>query len=132
MAVPLLILIILFQIIKHFALISFIKKGRVVAVPLLNLIILFQNMNHSLPEYESFYFDLSIDPLPPAERSDSLYHEEFADELAHIISPPEYDRFCFKIEEDDCCEIDILRRELKNTSFGVLDIFWFIFCVLRV
>ncbi|GJS81908.1 reverse transcriptase domain-containing protein [Tanacetum coccineum] len=38
-------------------------------------------------EYESFYFDLSIDPLPPAERSDS-HHEEFADELAHIISLP--------------------------------------------
>ncbi|GJW20321.1 hypothetical protein Tco_0030943 [Tanacetum coccineum] len=27
-----------------------------------------------------------------------LYHEEFIDELAHIISPPEYDCFCFKIE----------------------------------
>ncbi|GJZ82071.1 hypothetical protein Tco_0647065, partial [Tanacetum coccineum] len=39
----------------------------------------------SLPKYESFHFDLSIDPLPPADRSDS-HHEEFADELAHIIS----------------------------------------------
>ncbi|GKD26437.1 hypothetical protein Tco_1232651 [Tanacetum coccineum] len=27
-----------------------------------------------------------------------FYHEEFTDELAHIISPPEYDCFCFKIE----------------------------------
>ncbi|GJT15871.1 hypothetical protein Tco_0874577 [Tanacetum coccineum] len=35
--------------------------------------------------------------FPPADRSD-LYHEEFAGELAHIISPPEYDHFCFKIE----------------------------------
>ncbi|GKC46481.1 hypothetical protein Tco_1064203, partial [Tanacetum coccineum] len=42
----------------------------------------------SLLEYESFHFDLSIDPLPSADRSD--YHlEEFDDELAHIISPPE-------------------------------------------
>nr|GEZ85087.1 hypothetical protein [Tanacetum cinerariifolium] len=30
-------------------------------------------------------------------RSD-FYHEEFADELAHMISPPEYDCFCFKNE----------------------------------
>ncbi|GKE95996.1 hypothetical protein Tco_1580851, partial [Tanacetum coccineum] len=43
----------------------------------------------SLPEYESFHFDLLIDPLPPDDRSDS-HHEEFADELAHIITSPEY------------------------------------------
>ncbi|GJV89402.1 retrotransposon protein, putative, ty1-copia subclass [Tanacetum coccineum] len=40
----------------------------------------------SLHEYELFHFDLSIDPLPPADRSDS-HLGEFADELAHIISP---------------------------------------------
>ncbi|GKB70215.1 hypothetical protein Tco_0931627 [Tanacetum coccineum] len=34
----------------------------------------------------SFIFDLSINPFPLAGRSD-FYHEEFADELAHIISP---------------------------------------------
>ncbi|GKC40199.1 hypothetical protein Tco_1052583 [Tanacetum coccineum] len=44
-------------------------------------------------------FDLSIDSFPPADRSD-FYHEEFADELAHIISPPEYDCFYFKSEPD--------------------------------
>ncbi|GKB65750.1 hypothetical protein Tco_0927162 [Tanacetum coccineum] len=38
----------------------------------------------SLLEYESFHFDLSIDRLPPADRSDSQ-HEEFADELAYIF-----------------------------------------------
>ncbi|GJW79934.1 hypothetical protein Tco_0143909 [Tanacetum coccineum] len=48
-------------------------------------------------QYDSFIFDLSINPIPPADRSD-FYYEEFADELAHIISPPEYDCFCFKIE----------------------------------
>ncbi|GKB83162.1 reverse transcriptase domain-containing protein [Tanacetum coccineum] len=53
----------------------------------------------SLLEYESFYFDLSIDPFPPADMSDS-HLEEFADELANIISPPEYDRFYFDIEPD--------------------------------
>ncbi|GKB03747.1 hypothetical protein Tco_0831890 [Tanacetum coccineum] len=50
-------------------------------------------------QYDSFIFDLSIDSFPPADRSD-LYHEEFAGELAHIISPPEYDHFCFKIEPE--------------------------------
>ncbi|GJZ43086.1 hypothetical protein Tco_0590341, partial [Tanacetum coccineum] len=51
----------------------------------------------SLPEYDSFIFDLLIDPFPPADRSVS-HHEEFADELTHIISPLEYDRFYFDLE----------------------------------
>ncbi|GJX90818.1 hypothetical protein Tco_0344144 [Tanacetum coccineum] len=50
-------------------------------------------------QYDSFIFDLSINPFPPADRSD-FYHEEFAGELAHIISPSEYDHFYFKIEPD--------------------------------
>ncbi|GJT51013.1 hypothetical protein Tco_0977170 [Tanacetum coccineum] len=50
-------------------------------------------------QYDSFIFDLSNDQFPPADRSD-FYHEEFADELAQIISQPEYDRFCFKIEPE--------------------------------
>ncbi|GJS41167.1 hypothetical protein Tco_0566210 [Tanacetum coccineum] len=50
-------------------------------------------------QYDSFIFDLSINPFPPADRSD-FYHEEFAGELAHIISPSEYDHFCFKIEPE--------------------------------
>nr|GEZ71209.1 hypothetical protein [Tanacetum cinerariifolium] len=47
--------------------------------------------------YDSFMFDLSINPFHPANRSD-FYHEGFADELAHIISPSKYDCFCFKNE----------------------------------
>ncbi|GKA60561.1 hypothetical protein Tco_0759968 [Tanacetum coccineum] len=39
-------------------------------------------------QYDSFIFDLSINPIPPADRSD-FYHEKFTDELAHIISPSE-------------------------------------------
>nr|GFC93995.1 hypothetical protein [Tanacetum cinerariifolium] len=45
--------------------------------------------------YDSFIFDLSINPFLPTGRSDFC---EFADELAHIISPPKYDCFCFKNE----------------------------------
>ncbi|GKB55531.1 hypothetical protein Tco_0906284 [Tanacetum coccineum] len=53
----------------------------------------------SLPEYDSFIFDLSINPLPLAGRSD-FYHEEFANELDHIISPPEYDYFYFYFDSE--------------------------------
>nr|GEX24455.1 hypothetical protein [Tanacetum cinerariifolium] len=49
----------------------------------------------SLSKYDSFIFDLSINPFPPADRSD---FNEFADELARIISPPEYECFSFKNE----------------------------------
>nr|GEZ31985.1 hypothetical protein [Tanacetum cinerariifolium] len=74
----------------------------------------------SLPEYEAFYddhvkeissgsttthsdsslfdwfiLDLLINPFTPADMSDFY---EFIDELTHIISPPEYDSFCFKIK----------------------------------
>ncbi|GKA53409.1 hypothetical protein Tco_0746724 [Tanacetum coccineum] len=50
-------------------------------------------------QYDSFIFDLSINSFPPADRSD-FYHEEFTGELTHIISPPEYDHFYFKIEPE--------------------------------
>nr|GEX21230.1 reverse transcriptase domain-containing protein [Tanacetum cinerariifolium] len=46
-------------------------------------------------EYDSFIFDLSNDQCPPTDRSD-FTHEEFTDELTHIISPPEYDYFYFR------------------------------------
>nr|GEW92494.1 hypothetical protein [Tanacetum cinerariifolium] len=45
--------------------------------------------------YDSFIFDLSINPFSPADRSDFY---EFTDQLTHIISPPKYDCFYFKIE----------------------------------
>ncbi|GJU18139.1 hypothetical protein Tco_1146105 [Tanacetum coccineum] len=61
------------------------------AIPLLILIFLFLNMIRL-----SLIFRMIV---PPADRSD-FYHEEFADELAHIISPPEYDCFYFKSEPD--------------------------------
>nr|GFB15046.1 hypothetical protein [Tanacetum cinerariifolium] len=47
------------------------------------------------PLYASFIFDLSINPFPPANRS-NFY--EFSDELIPFISPPEYDCFLFKVE----------------------------------
>ncbi|GJS56968.1 hypothetical protein Tco_0651752 [Tanacetum coccineum] len=45
----------------------------------------------SLSKYDSIIFDLSINPCLPADKSD-CYYEEFAGELAHIISLPEEPR----------------------------------------
>nr|GFC76722.1 hypothetical protein [Tanacetum cinerariifolium] len=59
--------------------------------------------HNSLPEFENFYFDLEeISSGSTTTHSDislseydSFIFEEFVDELAHIISPPEYDCFYF-------------------------------------
>nr|GFA25303.1 hypothetical protein [Tanacetum cinerariifolium] len=48
----------------------------------------------SLSEYDLFIFDLTNDQFPPTDRSD-FANGEFVDELAHIISPPEYNCFYF-------------------------------------
>nr|GFD14802.1 hypothetical protein [Tanacetum cinerariifolium] len=64
--------------------------------------------HNSLPEFENFYFDLGeISSGSTTTYSDislseyasfifDLAHEVFVDELAHIISPPEYDCFYFR------------------------------------
>nr|GFA34545.1 hypothetical protein [Tanacetum cinerariifolium] len=49
----------------------------------------------SLSEYDLFIFDLSNDQFPFTDRTD-FTHEEFANKLAHIISPSEYDCFYFR------------------------------------
>nr|GEZ27180.1 hypothetical protein [Tanacetum cinerariifolium] len=69
----------------------------------------------SLSEYDSFTFDLANDQFPPTDRSD-LTHEEFADELAHIISPPEYDCFYFWNLPDQGELISILNSEIRENS----------------
>ncbi|GJT80548.1 hypothetical protein Tco_1054890 [Tanacetum coccineum] len=71
--------------------------------------------------YNSFIFDLSNDQFPPADRSD-LYHEEFADELAHIMSLPNLECFKFKIEPDpgDLASIDPgIRKNVSTTNVNV-------------
>ncbi|GKA82887.1 hypothetical protein Tco_0789635 [Tanacetum coccineum] len=66
---------------------TLIWKRIVVAVPLLVLIILFRIMKPSM----MIILKRLVVAVPLLE---------FADELAHIISPPEYDHFCFKIEPE--------------------------------
>ncbi|GJX13553.1 hypothetical protein Tco_0205311 [Tanacetum coccineum] len=71
--------------------------------------------------YDSFIFDLLNDQFPPADRSD-LYHEEFADELTHIMSLPNLECFKFKIEPDpgDLTSIDPgIRKNVSTTNVNV-------------
>ncbi|GJY70834.1 hypothetical protein Tco_0474537 [Tanacetum coccineum] len=75
----------------------------------------------SLPEYDLFIFDLSFDPFPPADRSVS-HHEEFADELAHVISSPEYDRFYFDLEIIPGDFTRVLEENIFNLSTNGLTI----------
>nr|GEW49412.1 hypothetical protein [Tanacetum cinerariifolium] len=64
------------------------------------------------PLYESFIFDLSINPFPPADRSDFY---KFTDELIHFISPPEYDCFLFKIKPNSG---DFTKDVVKDISLN--------------
>nr|GEX51084.1 hypothetical protein [Tanacetum cinerariifolium] len=76
----------------------------------------------SLSENDLFIFDPSNDQFPPTDRSD-FTHEEFADELAHIISPPEYDCFYFRNLPDPGEYIPILdsgiRENLSTTRVNL-------------
>nr|GEU80277.1 hypothetical protein [Tanacetum cinerariifolium] len=73
--------------------------------------------------YDSFIFDLSINLFPPVDRSDFY---EFSDELAYIISLPEYDCFSFKNEPNsgdftmDVVEDTFPTRELRVHVHNVL------------
>nr|GEX82688.1 hypothetical protein [Tanacetum cinerariifolium] len=67
----------------------------------------------SLSEFDSFVFDPSNDQFPPTDRSD-LTHKEFADKLAHIISPLEYDCFYFWNVPDPGELMSILNSEIRE------------------
>nr|GEX94450.1 hypothetical protein [Tanacetum cinerariifolium] len=74
------------------------------------------NFDISLSEYDSFVFDPLNDQFPTTDRSD-LTHEEFANELTHIISPPEYDCFYFRDLPDPGELMSILNSRIrKNLS----------------
>nr|GFA15813.1 hypothetical protein [Tanacetum cinerariifolium] len=94
----------------------------------------------SLPDYEAFYFDddhiKEISSGSTTTHSDislseydsfifDLTHEEFVDELAHIISPPEYDHFYFKDLPDQGELMSVLNfgiRENLSTTLMNLQI----------
>nr|GEV71721.1 hypothetical protein [Tanacetum cinerariifolium] len=62
------------------------------------------------PPYASFMFDLSINPFPPTDRSDSY---EFTDEPISFIFAPEYDCFHFTVEPNSK---DFTKDMVKNIS----------------
>nr|GFD09199.1 hypothetical protein [Tanacetum cinerariifolium] len=72
----------------------------------------------SPPDFElvsSEVIEIVILEFPPTDMSD-LTHEEFADELAHIISPPEYDGFYFRDLPDPGELMFILNSEICENS----------------
>nr|GFB23783.1 hypothetical protein [Tanacetum cinerariifolium] len=88
--------------------------------PQLQLRIHGSTTTHSYSKYDSFIFDLANDQFPPTDRSDLTY-EEFVDELAHIISPTEYDCFYFRNFPDPGELMSILnsgiRENLSSTTW---------------
>nr|GFB73905.1 hypothetical protein [Tanacetum cinerariifolium] len=66
-----------------------------------------------LSEYDSFIFDLLNDQFPPTNRSD-FTHKEFSDELAHIMSLPEYDCFYYRNLPDPGELISILNSGIHE------------------
>ncbi|GKD45876.1 hypothetical protein Tco_1270521, partial [Tanacetum coccineum] len=72
-------------------------------------------------QYDSFIFDISNDQFSPTDRSD-FNHEEFADELAHIMSLPNLECFKFKIEPDlgELTSIDLgIRKDVSTSNVNV-------------
>nr|GEW37390.1 hypothetical protein [Tanacetum cinerariifolium] len=63
--------------------------------------------------YASFIFDLSINPFPPADRSDFY---EFTDELIPFISAPEYDCFLFKVEPNSRDFTKVVMEDISPTK----------------
>nr|GEZ32403.1 hypothetical protein [Tanacetum cinerariifolium] len=83
----------------------------------------------SLLDYEAFYFDndhvKEISSGSPTTQSDislseydsfifDLTHEEFVDELTHIISPPEYDCFYFRNLPDSGELMSVLNSRIRE------------------
>nr|GEZ62864.1 hypothetical protein [Tanacetum cinerariifolium] len=88
--------------------------------------------HNSLPEFENFYFDLGeISSGSTTTHSDislseydsfifDLTHEEFVDELAHIISLPKYDRFYFEDLPDPGELMSVLNSGIRKNLSATL------------
>nr|GEZ58839.1 hypothetical protein [Tanacetum cinerariifolium] len=82
---------------------------------------------NSLPEFETFCFDVEeISSVSTTTHSDISLPEydvfcddhEFVDELAHIISPPKYDCFCFKDLPDPGELMSMLNSGIRENLFS--------------
>nr|GEZ77247.1 hypothetical protein [Tanacetum cinerariifolium] len=88
--------------------------------------------HNSLLEFENFYFDLGeISSGSTTTHSDislseydsfifDFANEEFVDELAHIISPPEYDCFYFRDLPDQGELMSVLNSGIRENLFITL------------
>nr|GFB16593.1 hypothetical protein [Tanacetum cinerariifolium] len=91
----------------------------------------------SLPDYEAFYFDddhiKEISSGSTTTHSDislseydsfifDFTHEEFVDELAHIISPPEYDCFYFRNLPDPGELMSVLNSEIRENLLSTTSV----------
>nr|GFB45468.1 hypothetical protein [Tanacetum cinerariifolium] len=86
--------------------------------------------HNSLPKFENYYFDLGeISSGSTTTHSDislseydsfifDLIHEEFFDELAHIISPPKYDCFYFRDLPDQGELMSVLNSGIRENLFA--------------
>nr|GEZ33438.1 hypothetical protein [Tanacetum cinerariifolium] len=84
----------------------------------------------SIPDYEAFSFDddhiKEISSGSTTTHSDislseydSFIFEEFIDELAHIISPPEYDCFYFRDLPDQGELMSVLNSEIRENLLSI-------------
>nr|GEU44706.1 hypothetical protein [Tanacetum cinerariifolium] len=90
--------------------------------------------HNSLLEFENFYFDLGeISSGSTTTHSDislseydsfifDLTHEEFVDELAHIISLPEYKRFYFKDLPDPGKLMSVLNSKIRENLLSTTSV----------
>nr|GFD44692.1 hypothetical protein [Tanacetum cinerariifolium] len=84
--------------------------------------------HNSFPEFENFYFYLEeISSGSTTTHSDislseyeSFIFEEFVDELAHIISPPEYDCFYFRDFPDQGELMSVLNFGIRENLSATL------------
>ncbi|GJS94038.1 hypothetical protein Tco_0801006 [Tanacetum coccineum] len=78
-------------------------------------------------QYDSFIFDLSINPFPPADRSD-FYHEEFAGELLdrQVTHMLQQDSTCLGISTYEEYELNkIMTRDLEEPWLDNGDHKWY-------
>nr|GEX48447.1 hypothetical protein [Tanacetum cinerariifolium] len=75
------------------------------------------NVNFLIAKIEALRDNLT--PSSEFLTKSDFTHEEFADELAHIISPPKYDCFCFRDLPDPGKWIPILNSEIRENLSSI-------------
>ncbi|GKE71188.1 hypothetical protein Tco_1529260, partial [Tanacetum coccineum] len=87
-------------------------------------IVSLEEVNDVDQEKEEFDLEniLQIQDVILREKLSDFYHEEFAGELAHIISPPEYDCFYFKSEPDPGELTSIVNYGIRENVLSTINV----------